>query len=99
MTIKSCRMPISAPLSAKLLILTKSTVRSFKAFPNGMPTTAESEAKRPPIPTEGGQRFRVHKLRANVSVLEGSGGNIAVRTGADGKVFIDAGIAVSRSRI
>jgi glyoxylase-like metal-dependent hydrolase (beta-lactamase superfamily II) len=41
----------------------------------------------------------VHKLRGNVSILEGSGGNIAVLTGADAKVFIDAGITVSRPRI
>jgi glyoxylase-like metal-dependent hydrolase (beta-lactamase superfamily II) len=34
-----------------------------------------------------------------VSILEGSGGNIAVLTGSDGKVFIDAGITVSRRRI
>jgi hypothetical protein len=27
-----------------------------------------------------------------VSILEGSGGNIAVLTGSDGKVFVDAGI-------
>lgn len=43
--------------------------------------------------------IEVHKLRRNVSILEGSGGNIAVLTGDDGKVFIDAGITVSRSRI
>jgi glyoxylase-like metal-dependent hydrolase (beta-lactamase superfamily II) len=43
--------------------------------------------------------IKVHKLRDNVSILEGSGGNIAVLTGADGKVFVDAGITVSRSRI
>lgn len=36
--------------------------------------------------------IKVHKLRGDVSALEGSGGNIAVLTGADGKVFIDAGI-------
>src|SRR5260370_24483984 len=40
-----------------------------------------------------------HKLRNNVSVLEGSGGNIAVVTGPDGKVLIDAGIGVSRPQI
>jgi glyoxylase-like metal-dependent hydrolase (beta-lactamase superfamily II) len=40
-----------------------------------------------------------HKLRNNVSVLEGSGGNIAVLTGPDGKVLIDAGIGVSRPQI
>lgn len=41
----------------------------------------------------------VYKLRGGVSLFEGSGGNIAVITGQDGKVFIDAGITVSRSRI
>ena len=43
--------------------------------------------------------IKVHKLRGSVSILEGSGGNIAVLTGADGKVFIDAGITASRPRI
>src|SRR5215831_1189330 len=43
--------------------------------------------------------IKVHKLRGDVSILEGSGGNIAVLTGADGKVFIDAGITASRPRI
>ena len=40
-----------------------------------------------------------HKLRNNISVFEGSGGNIAVLTGGDGKVLIDAGIGVSRPQI
>ena len=40
-----------------------------------------------------------HRLRDNISVLEGSGGNIAVLTGPDGKVLIDAGIGVSRPQI
>lgn len=43
--------------------------------------------------------IEVHRLRRNVSVLEGSGGNIAVLTGKDGKLLIDAGFAVSRARI
>jgi glyoxylase-like metal-dependent hydrolase (beta-lactamase superfamily II) len=38
-------------------------------------------------------------LRANVSVLEGSGGNIAVLTGPDGKVLVDGGIGVSRPQL
>jgi glyoxylase-like metal-dependent hydrolase (beta-lactamase superfamily II) len=49
------------------------------------------EAARAPI--------KVHGLRRDVSILEGSGGNIAVLTGGDGKVFIDAGITASRPRI
>jgi glyoxylase-like metal-dependent hydrolase (beta-lactamase superfamily II) len=40
-----------------------------------------------------------HKLRNDISVLEGSGGNIAVLTGPDGKVLIDAGIGVSRPQV
>jgi glyoxylase-like metal-dependent hydrolase (beta-lactamase superfamily II) len=40
-----------------------------------------------------------HTLRNNISVLEGSGGNIAVLTGPDGKVLIDAGIGVSRPQL
>lgn len=40
-----------------------------------------------------------HKLRNNVSVLEGSGGNVAVLTGPDGQVLIDAGIGVSRPQM
>ncbi len=41
----------------------------------------------------------IHKLRNNISVLEGSGGNVAVLTGADGKLLVDAGISVSKSQM
>jgi glyoxylase-like metal-dependent hydrolase (beta-lactamase superfamily II) len=41
----------------------------------------------------------VQRLRANISVLMGSGGNIVVLTGPDGKLLVDAGIAVSRDKI
>jgi glyoxylase-like metal-dependent hydrolase (beta-lactamase superfamily II) len=44
-------------------------------------------------------KIEVHPLRRNISVLEGSGGNIAVLTGNDGKLLIDAGFTVSRPRI
>jgi glyoxylase-like metal-dependent hydrolase (beta-lactamase superfamily II) len=40
-----------------------------------------------------------HKVRNNISVLEGSGGNIAVLTGPDGKVLIDGGIGASRPQL
>src|SRR6516162_6302648 len=43
--------------------------------------------------------IKTHRLRGNVTVLEGSGGNIAVLTRGDGKLLVDAGIAVSRQRI
>jgi glyoxylase-like metal-dependent hydrolase (beta-lactamase superfamily II) len=38
-------------------------------------------------------KITLHKLRSNVSVLEGSGGNITVLTGRDGKVLVDAAIS------
>lgn len=41
----------------------------------------------------------VQKLRGNISVLMGSGGNIAVLNSADGKLLGDAGIAVSKPRV
>ena len=44
-------------------------------------------------------KIEVHPLRCNVSVLEGSGGNIAVLTGKDGKILIDAGFTVSKPRV
>jgi glyoxylase-like metal-dependent hydrolase (beta-lactamase superfamily II) len=37
-----------------------------------------------------------HTLRRNISVLEGSGGNIAVLSGRDGKLLVDGGFTVSR---
>ena len=44
-------------------------------------------------------RITVQPVRADVSVLMGSGGNIAVFPGRDGKLLIDAGIPASRARI
>jgi glyoxylase-like metal-dependent hydrolase (beta-lactamase superfamily II) len=43
--------------------------------------------------------IKVTPLRGNIHVLEGSGGNIAVFTGPDGKLMVDAGIAVSQQKI
>ena len=40
-----------------------------------------------------------HRLRDNLTVLEGSGGTVALLSGPDGKVLIDAGIAVSRPQM
>ncbi len=43
--------------------------------------------------------IKVHTLRNDISMLEGSGGNIGVLTGPDGKILVDAGITASRPRI
>ncbi|TXR47039.1 MBL fold metallo-hydrolase [Phyllobacterium endophyticum] len=40
-----------------------------------------------------------HKLRSNITILEGSGGNVAVLGGKDGLVMVDAGISVSRTQM
>jgi glyoxylase-like metal-dependent hydrolase (beta-lactamase superfamily II) len=79
---------ISASLGASALIL---TLRRLFAEEKGVVPTmiqAASEAK-----------IEVNRLRRNIAVLEGSGGNIAVFTGKDGKLLIDAGFTVSRPRI
>jgi glyoxylase-like metal-dependent hydrolase (beta-lactamase superfamily II) len=41
-------------------------------------------------------KLTVQPIRRNISLIEGSGGNIAVLTGHDGKLLVDAGFAVSR---
>ena len=66
------------------------TPRQAFAEARGIVSLIKDSAATSPIVT--------HKLRNNISVLEGSGGNIAVLTGPDGKVLIDAGIGVSRPR-
>ena len=43
--------------------------------------------------------IKTHPLRRNISVLEGSGGNIGVLTGKDGKLLVDSGFTVSKPRI
>ena len=40
----------------------------------------------------------VQTLRGNVNALIGSGGNIAVLSGTDGKLVIDSGYATSRAQ-
>src|SRR5215813_13521317 len=44
-------------------------------------------------------KITVEKLRDNLSALIGSGGNIAVLSGKDGKLLVDAGMAGSQPQI
>lgn len=67
------------------------TPREVFAKANGIVDMIKESAATAPI--------TIHKLRGNVSMLEGSGGNIAVLNGPDGKVLVDAGIAVSRVQV
>jgi glyoxylase-like metal-dependent hydrolase (beta-lactamase superfamily II) len=47
----------------------------------------------------GTAQIETTPLRGSLSMLSGSGGNITVLTGKQGKLMVDAGIAVSRPRI
>jgi glyoxylase-like metal-dependent hydrolase (beta-lactamase superfamily II) len=67
------------------------TPREAFAEARGLVSLIKDSAAASPITT--------HKLRNNISALEGSGGNVAVLTGPDGKVLIDGGIAVSRTQM
>jgi glyoxylase-like metal-dependent hydrolase (beta-lactamase superfamily II) len=62
------------------------------------------EAQQPAMVVQGraaaaGAKIATQKLRGGVYALTGSGGNIAVFTGKDGKVLIDAGISTSHPQI
>jgi glyoxylase-like metal-dependent hydrolase (beta-lactamase superfamily II) len=65
---------------------------SLKAFEDTSPvTTIINEAAKSPV--------TVQKLRTNLSMLEGSGGNIIVFSGGEGKLMVDAGIDVSKEKM
>ena len=65
--------------------------RWLNAQDTGIVAIARGEAARSEI--------TVRALRGNIHVLEGSGGNIGVFTGRDGKLLVDAGFPVSRPKI
>jgi glyoxylase-like metal-dependent hydrolase (beta-lactamase superfamily II) len=44
-------------------------------------------------------KINITKLRGGISMLEGSGGNIAVLHGRQGKLLVDAGIGVSKPNV
>jgi len=61
---------------------------------------AESKGIVPTMIDEAAKaRINTYPLRRNISVLEGSGGNIGVLTGKDGKLLVDSGFTVSKQRI
>ncbi|MBA2125712.1 MBL fold metallo-hydrolase [Hyphomicrobium methylovorum] len=67
------------------------TPREAYAEARGLVSLIKDSAAVAPIVT--------HRLRNGISALEGSGGNMAVLAGPDGKVLVDAGIRVSRPQI
>lgn len=64
------------------------------------PTPSHSKGIVPTMIDEAAKaKIEVHPVRRNISVLEGSGGNIAVLTGKNGKLLIDSGFTVSQPRV
>ena len=80
-------------LAARTAALTGAFLAPRQAFAEarGIVSLIKDSAATSPITT--------HTLRGGISILEGSGGNIAVLNGPDGKVLIDAGISVSRDQM
>lgn len=79
------RFAASASLSAGIALFARGQL--FAKGEGVVPTMVDAAAT---------AKISVQPLRRNISVLEGSGGNIAVLTGKDGKLLIDAGFGVSR---
>src|SRR3982751_5125705 len=67
------------------------TPRQAYAEALGIVETINAAAAKAPI--------TAHRLRGGIVALEGSGGNVAAMAGRDGKVLVDAGIAVSRPQM
>jgi glyoxylase-like metal-dependent hydrolase (beta-lactamase superfamily II) len=65
--------------------------RAAYAEARGLVSLIKDSAAKSPI--------AIHKVSNNISVLEGSGGNVAVLTGPDGKLLVDAGIGVSKTQM
>ena len=55
-----------------------------------VPTMLEAAAK---------DEVRIHPLRRNISMIEGSGGNMTVLAGRDGKLLVDSGYTVSKAKV
>src|SRR5712671_1085026 len=84
----SRRLFAMAGLSAGATLLAR---RSLFAHEEGIvPTMVNAAAK---------AKISIQPIRRNITILEGSGCNIAVLTGRDGKLLVDAGFAVSRPAI
>jgi glyoxylase-like metal-dependent hydrolase (beta-lactamase superfamily II) len=71
------------------------TPRTLFAQAAAQPPAMVLEARK----TAATAKITTQKLRGNVSVLIGSGGNIAVLPGPQGKLLVDTGISTSRPQI
>lgn len=78
-------------LSVGLIIAAGASSIPAPAFAQHQVESIDAEAAKAEI--------AVQPLRGHVTVLAGSGGNISVLTGRDGKLLVDGGIAVSQTKI
>lgn len=86
----------SYPISRRHFLIS-SSVLSAAAVASPWPLFAEDESPVIIIRRAAATaKITTHNLRGNVSMLEGSGGNIAALAGPDGKLLVDAGITASR---
>lgn len=85
---------ISRAGMAQLFIVAIVTLAGFAATPSygGSPVIATNEEAKKAV-------VQVQPLKGDLSVLEGSGGNITVLNGPKGKFLVDGGIAYSKDSI
>src|SRR6516162_8165771 len=70
------------------------------ALPAQHPVPADGDGIVPTMVKAAAEaKISTKPLHRGIAVLEGSGGNIAVSTGKDGTLLVDAGFAVSRPGI
>jgi glyoxylase-like metal-dependent hydrolase (beta-lactamase superfamily II) len=81
-------------------VLAMAGVSAGAALFAGRPLFAKDEGIVPTMVNAAAKaKIETQSIRRNISVLEGSGGNIAVLSGRDGKLLVEAGFAVSRPAV
>jgi glyoxylase-like metal-dependent hydrolase (beta-lactamase superfamily II) len=85
--------PIGKDQLATLAVLAGLCFATTRAFAESTSPYAQINAQ------AASSEIAVHHVRGNLSVLEGSGGNIGVLMNPDGIFMVDAGIAVSKAKI
>jgi glyoxylase-like metal-dependent hydrolase (beta-lactamase superfamily II) len=88
-----------SPISRRRFIALTSLSAAAVAFAPRLVFAQKKGIVQTMIDSAAKAKIETHTLRRNISVLEGSGGNIAVLTGKDGKLLIDSGFTVSQPRI
>ena len=94
-----------APLSRRRFLASSATTAAAAWLAPGLLYAQDADSsKQPDVVVQGRAtaataKITTQKLRNNVAVLMGSGGNIAVLTGPEGKLLVDSGISTSRPQL